>query len=103
MDYSGASRENGRGASGFCLDLATLKLKPPLPSTTQGCEATRRRQVAVYGQLEIVITAFGLIAGIIAAPVLPKSATSLVVASKPHYEPDLYLTVTPASFKRKLP
>ncbi len=59
-----------------------------------------RGQAAVYGQLGIIIAAFVFIAGIIAAPILPKSA---VIASKTHNEPDLHLAATPASFKRKLP
>jgi hypothetical protein len=61
---------------------------------------TRRDLIAAYGQLGIIIAAFVLIAGIIAAPILPKSATSAVIASKPHYQPDLHLPITPASFKR---
>jgi hypothetical protein len=61
---------------------------------------TRRDLVSVYGRFGLIIAAFGFIAGIIAAPILTKSGTSAVVASKPHYEPDLPLPITPAGFKR---
>ena len=60
---------------------------------------TRRDLVAVYGRFGVIIAAFALIAGVVAAPILPNPGTSSVVASKPHYEPDLRLPVTPASLK----
>jgi hypothetical protein len=61
---------------------------------------TSRDRCVAYGQLGLIIAAFVFVAGIIAAPILPKSGTSAVVASKSHYEPDLHLPITPASFKR---
>jgi hypothetical protein len=61
---------------------------------------TRRDLIAAYGRAGLIIAAFVFIAGVIVAPILPKSGTSAVIASKPHYEPDLPLPITPASFKR---
>lgn len=61
---------------------------------------TRRDLVSVYGRFGLIIAAFVFIAGIIAAPVLPKSGTSAVIATKPRYEPEVHLPITPASFKR---
>ncbi|KLK89471.1 hypothetical protein AA309_31165 [Microvirga vignae] len=61
---------------------------------------TGRDLIAVYGRFGLIIAAFAFIAVIIAAPILPKSRTSAVVASKPHYDLDLHLPITPASFKR---
>jgi hypothetical protein len=61
---------------------------------------TRRDLVSVYGRFGLIIAAFAFIAGVIAAPILPKSGTSALVASKPHHEPDRHLPITPASFKR---
>src|SRR5688572_11438587 len=72
----------------------------PATSTTQGCGMTRRGLVSVYGRFGLIIAAFVFIAGIIAAPVLPKSGAPAVIATKPRYKPDLHLPITPVSFKR---
>jgi hypothetical protein len=60
---------------------------------------TRKNLVAVYGRVGLTIAAFALIAGIIAAPILPKFGFSAVAMSKPQDEPTFRPLVTPASFK----
>ena len=58
-----------------------------------------RDVIAVYGRVGLIIAAFVLVAGIIAAPVLEKLGPSSVVASKPQDEPTFRSLVTPASLK----
>ena len=58
-----------------------------------------RDVIAVYGRVGLIIAAFVLVAGIIAAPVLEKLGPSPVVASKPQDEPTFRSLVTPASLK----
>ena len=59
---------------------------------------TSKDLVAVYGRLGI-IAAFSLVAGIIAAPILPKFDSATVALSKPQDEPTLRSLITPAGFK----
>ncbi len=60
---------------------------------------TRKDLVAVYGRAGLVIAAFALVAGIIAAPILPKFGSATVALSKPQDEPTFRSLVTPAGFK----
>ena len=60
---------------------------------------TRKDLMATYGRAGLTIAAFALVAGIIAAPVLPKLGPSPVVASQPQDEPTFRSLVTPASLK----
>ncbi len=60
---------------------------------------TSKDLVAVYGRLGIIITAFVLIAGVIAAPILPKFGSPTVAMSKPQNEPPFRSLVTSASLK----
>ncbi len=60
---------------------------------------TRKDLVAVYGRAGLVIAAFALVAGIIAAPILPTLGSPAVVASAPQGEPALRSLVTWASLK----
>ena len=59
----------------------------------------RKDLMVVYGRTGLAIAAFVLVAGIIAAPVLPKLGSSPIVASKPQDEPALRSLVTSASLK----
>jgi hypothetical protein len=59
----------------------------------------RKDLVAAYGRIGLIIAAFVFIAGIIAAPILPKFGSPVVAASKPHHEPSLRLPITPASLQ----
>ncbi len=59
---------------------------------------TSKDLVAVCGRLGI-IAAFALVAGIIAAPILPKFSSPAVAVSKPQDEPAFRSLVMPASFK----
>ena len=60
---------------------------------------TRKDLMATYGRAGLAIAAFALVAGIIAAPVLPKLGPSPIAASQPQNEPTLRSLVTPASLK----
>jgi hypothetical protein len=60
----------------------------------------RRDLITIYGRMGLIMAAFVLIAGIIAAPILPKIGTPTALASKPHQEPNLLLPMTPASFHK---
>jgi len=53
--------------------------------------------VADYGRIGLAIAAFALVAGIIAAPVLPKLGPSPVAASKVQDEPAARSLITPAN------
>ena len=66
-------------------------------SKTQGLRMTRKDLMATYGRAGLAIAAFALVAGIIAAPVLPKLGPSPVVASKPQDEPTLRSLIAPAN------
>jgi hypothetical protein len=59
----------------------------------------RKDLVAAYGRTGLAIAAFALVAGIIAAPILPKLRSSPAIASKPQDEPAFRSLVTPASLK----
>ena len=59
----------------------------------------RKDLMVVYGRAGLAIAAFVLVAGIIAAPVLPKWGSSPIVMSKPQDEPALRSLVTSASLK----
>jgi hypothetical protein len=61
---------------------------------------TRRDLISGCARAGLIIAAFVFIAGIIAAPILPKSGTSMAVASMPRHEPNLHLPITPASFQK---
>ena len=58
---------------------------------------TRKDLVATYGRIGLAIAAFALVAGIIAAPVLPKLGPSPIVASKSQDEPTLRSLIAPAN------
>ena len=60
---------------------------------------TRKDLMATYGRAGLTIAAFALVAGIIAAPVLPKLGPNTAVASKPQNDPTFRSLITPASFK----
>ena len=60
---------------------------------------TRKDLVAVYGRVGLAIAAFALVAGIIAAPILPKFGSTAVAVSNPQGEPTLRSLVAPASLK----
>lgn len=60
---------------------------------------TRNNVVATYGRIALTVAAFALIAGIIAAPILPKPGSPDVVASAQNQEPAHRLPITPASFQ----
>jgi hypothetical protein len=60
----------------------------------------RRDLIAGYGRAGLIIAAFVLIAGIVAAPILPKTGTPTAIASKPYHEPNQLLPITPASFQK---
>jgi hypothetical protein len=68
-------------------------------ATTQGLRMTRKDLVAVYGQVGLTIAALALVAGIIAAPILPKFGSPAVAVAKTQDEPTFRSLVTPASFK----
>jgi hypothetical protein len=68
-------------------------------STTQGDAMVRKDLIAAYGRIGLVIAAFVFIAGIIAAPILPRFGSPVVAAAKPHHEPMLRLPLTPASLR----
>ena len=60
---------------------------------------TCKNLMVVYGRTGLAIAAFVLVAGIIAAPVLPKLGPSPIVTSKPQDEHALRSLVTSASLK----
>jgi len=59
----------------------------------------RKDLVAVYGRVGLTLAAFGLVAGIIAAPILPKFGPSAAAVAKPQAEPTFRPLITPASLK----
>ena len=82
---------------GLANSLGAITLQAA--STTQGLCMTRKDLMATYGRAGLTIAAFALVAGIIAAPVLPKFGPSPIVASKPQNEPAFQSLITPASLK----
>ncbi|MPR10691.1 hypothetical protein [Microvirga tunisiensis] len=60
---------------------------------------TRKDLVAAYGRVGLAIAAFAFVAGVIAAPILPKFGSSAVAVSKPQDEPTFHPLLTPAGFK----
>jgi hypothetical protein len=58
-----------------------------------------RNLIVVYGRAGLIIGAFVLLAGIIAAPLLPLIGSPVVTASRPQSEPAGRLPITPASFQ----
>jgi hypothetical protein len=60
---------------------------------------TRTDLISVYGRIGLIIAAFVLIAGIIAAPILPRFGSPVVTASKPQHEPAFRPLITPASLE----
>jgi hypothetical protein len=60
---------------------------------------TSKDLIAVYGRVGLTIAAFALVAGIIAAPILPKFGSPAVAVSKPQDEPTFRSFITPAGFK----
>ena len=57
----------------------------------------RRDLITIYGRMGLIIAAFTLIAGIIAAPILPKTGIPTAIASKSYQKPNLLLPITSAS------
>jgi hypothetical protein len=68
-------------------------------SETDRLFMTRNDLVGVYGRAGLTIAALTLVAGIIAAPVLPKFGAPAVVVSDLKDEPTFRLRITPASLK----
>jgi hypothetical protein len=64
---------------------------------------TYKDLVAVYSRVGLTIAAFALVAGIVAAPILPKLGPSAVVVSGLQSKPTLRSLVTPASLKTNEP
>jgi ABC-type spermidine/putrescine transport system permease subunit II len=64
-----------------------------------GLRMTRNDLVAVSGRVGLTITAFALVVGIIAAPILPRFGSSAVAGSKRQNELTFRPLVTPAGFK----
>ncbi len=60
---------------------------------------TRRDLITAFGRVGLTIAAFTLVAGIIAAPILPKFSSPAVAVSKPQDDPAFRSLVMPASFK----
>lgn len=63
----------------------------------------RKDLVAVYGGLGLIVAAFALIAGIIAAPILPGVGSSAVAVSDAADEPALHPLVAPVSLQTDKP
>jgi hypothetical protein len=61
---------------------------------------TRRDLISGCARAGLIIAAFVFVAGIIAAPILPKSVTPAAVASMTRHDPNLHLPITPASFQK---
>ena len=60
---------------------------------------TRKDLMVVYGRTGLAIAAFVLVAGIIAAPVLPKWGSALIVTAEPQDEPAFRSLITSVNLK----
>lgn len=63
----------------------------------------RKDVVSVYGRLGLIVAAFALVAGIIAAPIIPRLGSSVVAVSDTADEPDLRLPIAPVSLQADKP
>ena len=60
---------------------------------------TRKEMMAMGARIALCVAAFALIAGIVAAPILPKFGSPEAVASARSAEPTQRLPISPASLQ----